>query len=202
VAHNGDVYIADTLNHRIRVIAHATGFISTIAGDGLTAGEHQGDGGPALRAQLDHPAGLAVAPNGDLYVADTGHNLVRRISADNRTITTIAGDGRTGSNGDGGPAIRASLAAPMGLALSSTNGRLVVYVADLLNNKVRVVESDGGISTLDSPGRILSPTRVAYHPAGWLYVKDASPDGVTAVATSKLSPVEAAIAPGRPAGRE
>jgi sugar lactone lactonase YvrE len=111
VARNGDIYVADTLNNRIRTIAHATGFIATIAGDGRTvAGEDAGDAGLALRAQLDRPDGLAIAQDGDLYVADTGHNLVRRVSADTGMITTIAGDGRAGSTGDGGPAIRASLA--------------------------------------------------------------------------------------------
>ena len=197
VARNGDLYIADTLNNRIRMIAHATGVISTVAGDGRTAeGEHAGDDGPALRAQLNRPAGLAVAPNGDLYVADTGHHRIRRVSATTGVMTTIAGDGRSGSAGDGGPATRASLAGPLGVALESTSGGLVVYVADFFNNRVRVVDPEGRIATLEGSSRVLAPTRVAYHPAGWLYVKDASPDGVTAVAASKLSRVDTAATTG------
>ena len=183
VARNGDVYVADTLNNKIRVIARATGLISTIAGDGQTSsGGEVGDGGPALRAHLNRPAGLAIAPNGDLYVADTGNNRVRRISASTGIIVTVAGDGAAGAHGDGGPAMRASLAAPMGLALVQRDDRVVLYVADSLNDRVRVIDPDGGISTLDPGGRVVSPVRIAYHPAGWLYIKDASPDGVTAVA--------------------
>jgi DNA-binding beta-propeller fold protein YncE len=106
-------------------------------------------------------------------------------------MTTIAGDGRSGSSGDGGPAMSASLAAPMGLAIAPVSGGLVVYVADLLNNRVRVIDRDGVIATLDGSERVLAPARVAYHPAGWLYVKDASPYGVTAVAASKRSRAEA-----------
>jgi DNA-binding beta-propeller fold protein YncE len=188
VARNGDIYFADTLNGRIRVVALATGRIATIAGDGRTARDGQvGDEGPAQRAQLSQPSGLAVAPNGDVYVADTGHNRVRRIDAGTGTITTIAGDGRAGSTGDGGPATRARLAAPVGLALGSSSLGPVVYVADFLNNRVRVIGPGGDMATLDGPDGLRAPTRVAYHPAGWLYVKDASPDGVTAVATSTPS---------------
>ena len=181
VGPGGDIYIADTLNNRIRAVASDSGVMTTIAGDGRTAaGDKLGDEGPALQAHLNKPAGLAVAPNGDLYVSDTGHNRVRRIRAATGVISTIAGDGRGGWGGDGGPAIRAPLAAPMGLALVSQEGRLAVYVADMLNNRVRVIGPDGRMTTVGA-ARILAPTRVAYHPAGWLYVKDASPDGVTAV---------------------
>ncbi|MBI4262883.1 MAG: hypothetical protein HY657_00775 [Acidobacteria bacterium] len=183
VGRDGNLYIADTLNHRVRAVSRATGVITTIAGDGQTAsGAGVGDGGPAVQARLNRPSGLAVAPNGDVYVADTGHRRVRRIDAATGVITTVAGDGRAGSTGDGGPAVRASLAAPVGLALVSRGERLVVYVADVLDSRVRVFEPGGAIATLGRADRVLAPTRVAYHPAGWLYVKDASPDGVTAVA--------------------
>jgi DNA-binding beta-propeller fold protein YncE len=202
VAPNGDIYIADTLNDRIRVVSSATGLIATFAGDGQAAApERVGDDGPALRAQLNRPSGLSLAPDGDLYVADTGHNRVRRISRATGVITTIAGDGRTGSSGDGGPALHASLSAPMGLALAPASGRLVVYVADRLNNRIRVIEPGGEIATLEGSARVLAPTRVAYHPAGWLYVKDASPDGVTALAASK-SLLQAAATVTHPSSRK
>jgi hypothetical protein len=173
VAASGDVYVADTLNNRVRVIDHATGLIGDIAGD------------------LNQPAGLAVAPNGDLYIADTGHHRIRRVSADTGTITTVAGDGHAGISGDGGLATRARLAAPMGLALASTGRQVVLYVADSLNDRVRVIDPDGVIATLHAAGPVVAPTRLAYHPAGWLYVKDASPDGVTAIAALRGSRLEA-----------
>jgi DNA-binding beta-propeller fold protein YncE len=154
-----------------------------------------------LRAHLKWPTGIALAPNGDLYVADTGHNRVRRISGDTGLITTVAGNGIAGAGGDGGPAIRASLAAPMGLAVVSRDQRTVVYVADLRNDRVRAIEPGGKISTLSGAWRVVAPTRLAYHAAGWLYVKDASPDGITAVALSKPVRKEATGATARPAGR-
>jgi DNA-binding beta-propeller fold protein YncE len=196
VAPNGDLYIADTLNDRIRVIAHETGIIATIAGDGrIGIDRNVGDAGPALRAHLNRPSGLAVAANGDLYVADTGHNRVRMIDARTGVITTVAGNGIGGFAGDEGPATEARLAAPMGLALASRDEGTIVYVADSLNDCVRVIDGDGRIATLQGGGPVIAPSRLAYHPAGWLYVKDASPDGVTAVATSKRPPVESASAP-------
>jgi DNA-binding beta-propeller fold protein YncE len=180
VSPSGDVYIADTLNNRIRVVSSATGLIATIAGDGQTSPSEQfGDDGPALRAQLDRPSGLALAPNGDVYVADTGHDRVRRIDKSTGVITTITGDGDVGE--------------PMGLAVASAGGRVVVYVADRLNNRIRVIEPDGDIADVQGSARVLAPTRVAYHPAGWLYVKDASPDGVTALEASR-SPLQTAAA--------
>jgi DNA-binding beta-propeller fold protein YncE len=203
VAHNGDVYVADTLNNRIRLISHATGLIRTIAGDGRSANDGSvGDQGPALRAQLSRPTGIALAPNGDLYVADAGHNRVRMINAASGLITTLAGTGIAGIAGDSGPAALASLDTPMGVALVPTANGVVVYVADSRNNRVRVIDAGGRITTLSGPWRLVAPTRIAYHPAGWLYVKDASPDGFTALAASQPLPRKATGAPARPAARK
>jgi hypothetical protein len=182
LAGNGNLYVADTANNRIRVIEHASGLIRTIAGDGTSDIAGVGDDGPALRAHLSRPSGLAIAPNGDVYVADTGHNRVRKISADTGVIVTVAGDGVAGLGGDGGPATSASLAAPMGLALVPGRSRLIIYVADSLNDRVRMIDPAGAISTVSGTLRVVAPARIAYHPAGWLYVKDGSPDGITAVA--------------------
>jgi DNA-binding beta-propeller fold protein YncE len=181
----GDLYVADTLDNRIRLMTHGTVVFRTVAGDGRAeSGEDVGDGLPGSSAQLERPTGLAVAHNGDLYIADTGHHRVRKISASTGIISTIAGDGVPGMSGDGGLAVGARLAAPMGLSLVSGDSGLFVYVADTGNNRVRVIDAAGRISTVSSPAPLVAPTRIAYHPAGWLYVKDASPAGVSALAVS------------------
>ncbi len=93
-APNGDIYIADTLNNRIRMVDHATGFIHTVAGDGQPGGDGPiGDGGPATSAHLFMPSDVQVASNGDLYIADMQHNRVRRVDARTQIITTVAGNG-------------------------------------------------------------------------------------------------------------
>ena len=185
----GDLYVADTLDNRIRLIAHDTAVSRTVAGDGRAGtGQDVGDGLPGPSAQLERPTGLAVAHNGDLYIADTGHHRVRRISASTGIISTIAGDGVPGMRGDGALAVGARLTAPMGLSLVSAHGGLFLYVADTENNRVRVIDPAGRISTVSSPGLLIAPTRIAYHPAGWLYVKDASPAGVRALAVSPSPP--------------
>jgi DNA-binding beta-propeller fold protein YncE len=86
--------------------------------------------------------------------------------------------------GDGALAVGARLTAPTGLSLVSGHGGLFLYVADTENNRVRVIDPAGRISTVSSPGLLIAPTRIAYHPAGWLYVTDASPAGVRALAVS------------------
>ena len=203
VALNGDLYIADTLNNRVRMVASATGVITTVAGDGRVGdGSDVGDGEQATLAQLDHPMGLAVASNGDLYIADTGHHRVREVSAETGRIMTIAGDGTEGREGDGGPAARARLASPMGLAIASSDQGTVLYVADSRNYRVRVVDPDGAITTLAGSIPIVAPTRIAYHPAGWLYVKDGSQAGVTALTVPRWQTVAWAGAPDRQDGSE
>ena len=91
VAANGDLYVADTFNHRIRVIAQATGVIRTVAGNGTPGvGDAIGDGGPATSAHLNQPTDIALAANGDVYIADMGHNRVRVIDARTGIISTVA----------------------------------------------------------------------------------------------------------------
>jgi DNA-binding beta-propeller fold protein YncE len=193
LAQNGDLYVADTLNNRIRVVTRTTGLIRTVAGDGRTGiGNDVGDGRLAILAHLSRPTGLAIDDNGDLYIADTGHHRIRKISSATGVIATLAGDGVAGSSSDGAPASTARLDQPTGLALSWTTQGISVYIADSGNNRIRVINPDGTIGTLKSAGPLMSPTRLAFHPAGWLYVKDASPDGVTAIAAPPAS-----IAPDR-----
>jgi len=177
--------------------------IRTIAGTG-TPGDPilVGDGGPAVAAHLFNPVGVTVAPNGDVYIADTGHNRIRRVAAATGIITTVAGDGLAGATGDGGPAAQARLAAPMGVAVVPSGKTVTLYVADSLNGRIRVIEQDGTISTLGGQLRFVMPSRLSYHHSGWLYVKDASSSGVTAVSLSKPAHLDFATAPRRAPGRK
>jgi sugar lactone lactonase YvrE len=187
-ARNGDIYIADTLNYRVRMIDHATGLIRNVAGDG-SAGDVEdiSDGGPAVQAHLNMPSDVAVAPNGDVYIADMHHNRVRRVDAITHFIGSVAGNGTFGSAGNGGPATAASLSGPAGIALASEpGGRITIYIADYYNGLVRIVGPDGIIRNLSDEGRLAfgAPTRVAFHAdpkATWLYVADASKDQVVSV---------------------
>jgi O-antigen biosynthesis protein len=203
VARNGDLYIADTLNNRVRVVEQATGMIRTVAGTGLPGDPRQvGDGGPATAAHLLSPVGVALAPNGDVYIADTGHNRIRRVAAATGIITTVAGDGLPGVIGDGGPATMARLAAPMGLAVVSSGKAVTLYIADSLNGRVRVIDQDGSIMTLGGQMRFVMPSRLSYHHSGWLYVKDASSSGVSAVSLSRPAQLDFAAARRRTPGRK
>ncbi len=185
-APNGDIYIADTLNNRIRMVDHATGMIHTVAGDGDTGGDGPiGDGGPATSAHLFMPSDVQIARNGDLYIADMQHNRIRRVNARTHVITTIAGNGTFGSAGDNGPAVNASLANPAGVALVEDSlGRMTIFIADYYNGSVRSVGPDGIMRNVSDEGRVKfgAPTRVAFAPGTeWLYVADASTNSVVAL---------------------
>ncbi|MBZ5672989.1 MAG: IPT/TIG domain-containing protein [Acidobacteriia bacterium] len=143
----GNLYIADTNNHRIRKVG-TDGNISTFVGTGNAAST--GDGGPAAKAALNTPEGLAIDKAGNIYIADTSSHRVRKVAPDG-TITTIAGNGTGGFGGDGGPATQASLYYPKGIALDALSGNL--YIADWLNSRIRVVTPDGNIYTAAGNGQ-------------------------------------------------
>lgn len=138
----GNVYIADTTNHRIRRVDAGTGVITTVAGTG-TAGS-TGDGGPAIDARLFLPRGVAVDAGGDVFVADTANHRVRRVDAVTGIITTLAGTGAQGFSGDGGPAVAARLQLPRGVAVDASGN---VYVADTFNHRLRKVAAGTGTIT-------------------------------------------------------
>jgi len=180
-APNGDIYIADTLNYRVRMIDHTTGFIHTIAGDGAPADDGAvGDGGPATSAHLNMPSDVAIAPSGDIYIADMHHQRVRKVDARTRIITTIAGSGAWGHSGDGGPATQAAMAGPAGLAIvPEPRGEITIFIADYYNGRVRAVTPDGIIRDVGEDARVTfgEPTRVAFaQKRGLLWVADSSRD--------------------------
>ncbi|MCC6559705.1 MAG: hypothetical protein IT372_42860, partial [Polyangiaceae bacterium] len=145
VAPDGSVYISDMSHSRIRKVS-PSGIISTVAGTGVSGST--GDGGPATQAQLHQPRGLAMGPDGSLYIADQGGNRVRKVSPSG-IISTLAGTGALGYGGDGGPAAQAQLKAPLGVAVGPDG---VVYIADTGNNRIRRVGTDGVISTVAGDG--------------------------------------------------
>jgi len=202
-APNGDIYIADTLNYRVRVVEARTGLIHTIAGDG-TPGDlvNVGDGGPATSAQLNMPSDVAIAPNGDIYIADMHHNRIRRVDAKTGIITTAVGSGVWGYSGDDGPAMQARLAGPAGVAVvperADRTGKVTIFIADYYNQHVRAVGPDGVIRDLSDEGRIAfgAPTRVAYSVRrGWLYVADSSNNRIVPLVIPKIAP---SLVPPRP----
>lgn len=142
---NGDVYIADSANNRIRKV-DASGRIATVAGTGMTTGN--GDGGQATSADLDSPFDVAVGAAGVIYIVDSGHSRIRKIDT-NGIITTVAGNGNAGYSGDGGAAVAAALNIPLGMAVDSTGN---LYIADTLNHAVRKVDTAGVITTLAGNG--------------------------------------------------
>lgn len=145
----GNLYIADTGNNAIRKVSG--GQISTIAGDGTGQAGYSGDNGPATKALLNAPYGVAIDPAGNLYIPDSGNGVVRLVSASG-TITTYAGDGSAGFSGDNGPATSAELNLPLGVALDPAGN---LYIADARNYVVRKVSSASGhkISTVAGVGQ-------------------------------------------------
>lgn len=128
------LYIADTENHRVRRVDFEADVIETVAGAG-TAG-YTGDGGPAIAATLSYPRDIELGPDGRLYIADSDNHCVRAVDLETGTISTVAGVGRLGFSGDGGPAARAELTRPFGIAF---DGRGDLYIADTFNNRIRKV---------------------------------------------------------------
>jgi sugar lactone lactonase YvrE len=145
----GNLYFSDTFNNRIRRVDARSGVISTVAGNGEKG--YSGDGGPATAASLNEPYGIVVDRAGDIFVADRLNRRVRRIDAVSGIISTLAGTGEAVYGGDGGPAARAGLAEPNGLALDVAERRL--YVADVADHRVRVVDLVAGtIATFAGTG--------------------------------------------------
>ena len=185
----GNLYVADSADNRVRMIS-AGGALSTLAGTGSQG--YSGDGGPAAAAQVNSPFGVAVDSAGNVYIADTGNNLLREVT--NGVINTVAGTGIAGHEGDGGPALAAQLAAPTSLVV---DGGGSIYFTDS-GSRIRKVGPDGTIATIlggNAPGytgdngpaasaQIDSPSGLALDSAGDLYLADT---GNNAVRFLKLS---------------
>ncbi|RKG82245.1 hypothetical protein D7W79_03040 [Corallococcus exercitus] len=141
VGPEGTLYIADTGSHRVRRVT-PDGLISTVAGTGLAA--DGGDGGPATLANLNAPAGVAVGPDGSVYLADTDNHRIRRVTPDG-LISTVAGTGVRGDAGEGGLAVAASLDRPRALVVGPEGSLSFV---DSGNRRLRRVDTEGRLFTL------------------------------------------------------
>ncbi|MFQ5672146.1 MAG: hypothetical protein ACE5G9_03550 [Nitrospinales bacterium] len=142
----GRIFIADRSNDRIRMVDEK-GIIHTYAGTGIA--EYGGDGGPATKAHLRKPFGLALDKKQNLYIADRGNNRIRKVDASG-IITSVAGDGSFFFIGDNGPAYRASLAGPTGVVVDEAGN---IYVADRNNNRIRMIDANGLIRTVAGTGQ-------------------------------------------------
>jgi len=136
VTASGNMYIADTDNHRVRKV-DASGVITTVAGNG-TAG-YSGDGGAATSASLKKPTGVFADGNGNLFIADQDNHLVRIVCAQGGKISTLAGTGSGGFNGDDQPAITAKLRNPYSVVMAAQRGGRKIFISDTGNNRVRLL---------------------------------------------------------------
>ena len=188
----GNLYIADALNSRVRKVSN--GVITTVAGGGANLG----DNGSATSAQLYSPKGVAVDSAGNLYIADTYNQLIRKVS--NGVITTVAGTGTHGpSSGDNGPATSASLFSPSGVAVDSAGN---LYIADTGNSRVRKV-TNGIITTVAGTGgygfsgdngpatsaQLYNPEGITVDAAGNLYIADTLDNRIRKVSNGIITTV-------------
>jgi sugar lactone lactonase YvrE len=207
----GNLYIADTGNNVVRKVTKATGIISTVAGNGT--GGFAGDGAAAISAELNQPWGVTVDGSGNLYIADTTNQRIRKVDALTGIITTVAGngalsglgDGKGTYSGDGGQATSAGLSVPFAVAFDTAGN---IYIPDSANNRIRkVTKATGVITTVAGTGSngyrgdggaataafLYSPSGVALDPAGNIYIADTQNAAIRKV-SSPASPTPGIIA--------
>jgi sugar lactone lactonase YvrE len=178
----GNVFIADQYNSRVREVVAATGIIQTVAGNGTPG--FSGDGGPATSAELTQPSGVSVDGAGNIYIADDGNQRIRKVTAGNHIIQTVAGNGTQGFGGDGGVATSAELFDPYGVCVDGSGN---IFIADTDNHRIREVTSgtgtiqtvagngtpgftgDGGLAT---GAELRQPSGVSVDGAGNIYIAD------------------------------
>jgi len=190
---SGNLYIADTINFRIRKVS-AGGIITTVAGTGTEG--FSGDGGSATSARLSTVSGLAMDAVGNLFIADTGNSRIRKVSAGG-TITTVAGTATGGFSGDGGLAPLAQLRVPYGVAVDLSGN---LFIADTGNQRIRKVSGSGIITTVAGNGteglsgdgglataaQLTGPFGVAADGVGNLFIADTENNRIRRVSASGI----------------
>jgi sugar lactone lactonase YvrE len=203
----GNILIADSMNQRVRQVS-SSGLITTLAGSGpvgMSAGRFSGDGGPATQAGLSWPHGVAVDGAGNLFISEWMNHRVRRVGPDGK-ITTVAGTGKQGFSGDGGPATAAALSGPYGLAVDRAGN---LFIADFHNGRVRKVSPNGTITTVAGGGTgelgdggpataavLNTPAGVAVDSAGNLFIASQNSHRVRKVSPNGMISTVAGSGPG------
>ena len=199
ISPQGDLYIAESENNRIVMVDTYTGKLTVIAG-GVDASGYAGDGGPATHAALMSPHSMAVDVDNNVYIADTYNHRIRRVNGKTGIITTIAGTGTLGYSGDGGAAVRAKLASPFGIAVSSDGS---IYFTDTNNMRIRrlkFVDSNWIIETIAGTGKrgktgdwgqareatFIRPAGIAIDLDGNLYIADTGGHQIRKINTSGI----------------
>lgn len=170
----GNVYITDLNQHVVRRV-NSAGTISTFAGTGVAG--YAGDGGPATAAQINAPGGCALDSAGNLFIADSGNNVIRKVTASTGVISTVAGTGYAGFNSDGVPPILANLNHPYGVLVDSSGN---ILIADTQNYRIRKVDiaantisTIAGIGTFGYTGDGSAATAAQlYNPEGMLLMSN------------------------------
>jgi trimeric autotransporter adhesin len=179
---SGNLYIADVVIHRIRMVSNSSGIITTVAGNGTMG--YSGDGGPAISATLSYPRSVTLDASENLYIADSYNSCIRKVSKSSGIITTVAGTGMSGYSGDGGLATSAALSYPRGVTVDASGN---LYIADTYNGRIRKVSKSSGIITTvagtkdgafsgdggpATSARLYAPSGVTLDALGNLYIAD------------------------------
>ncbi|WP_422924942.1 hypothetical protein [Singulisphaera sp. PoT] len=187
----GSMYIVEMLGNRIRKLG-PDGKVTTVAGTGKKG--DGGDDGPATSAEFNGMHHLVVARNGDVYIADTWNNRIRKLDPRTGRVTAFAGTGKKGFSGDGGPALKAEFGGVYCLALDDANKTL--YLADLDNRRIRAIDMASGIvSTVAGTGKkgvpkdgaeataspLVDPRAVAVDGKGYVYILERSGNALRVV---------------------
>jgi uncharacterized protein (TIGR03437 family) len=197
----GNLYIADAGNQRVRRV-NAGGWISTVAGNGSRGVAVSNSS--AISASLDTPRGVCVDAAGNLYIADTANNAIRKVSLDG-IITTLAGRGTAGFSGDGGPASAAQLTQPRGIAMDAAGN---LWIADTGNHRVRRITPDGTITTIAGNGQpgfsgdgdlaasaqLQSPAAIAIDASGQVWIADTGNNRIRKLTASVIDDQKLPIA--------
>jgi sugar lactone lactonase YvrE len=187
----GNLYITDGQNNRIRKV-NANGTISTIIGNG-TAG-YTGDGAAASSAKINTPSGIVIDASGNIYISDMNNQVIRKINTAG-TISTFAGNGTAGFSGDAVAATAAKLNYPLGLAIDGSGN---LYISDCTNNRIRMVNTSGTISTVVGGGsslgdggaatsaQLFNPAALTFDASGNMYIADLDHERVRKVNTAGI----------------